>query len=138
MKNQHVVSIGQLSLANNQKIKLIAGPCALESRGHAFEMAGALSEISKEFGLGMIYKTSFDKANRTSINSQRGLGMEESLPIFEAIRNEFGCPVLTDVHTVEEAIKVADFVDVLQIPAFLCRQTDLLVAAGNTGKALHV
>ncbi len=138
MQEPRVVHIGNLSLANNQKIKLIAGPCALESKEHAFEMAGALTELSKTFGIGLIYKTSYDKANRTSVDAKRGLGIEESLPIFEAIRNEFKCPVLTDIHTVEEAVKVSKSVDVLQIPAFLCRQTDLLIAAGQTGRVLHV
>ena len=138
MQEPRVVHIGNLSLANNQKIKLIAGPCALESKEHAFEMAGALTELAKTFGIGLIYKTSYDKANRTSVDAIRGLGIEESLPIFEAIRNEFKCPVLTDIHTVEEAVKVSKSVDVLQIPAFLCRQTDLLIAAGQTGRVLHV
>ena len=138
MQEPRVVHIGNLSLANNQKIKLIAGPCALESKEHAFEMAGALTELTKTFGIGLIYKTSYDKANRTSVDAKRGLGIEESLPIFEAIRNEFECPVLTDIHTVEEAVKVSKSVDVLQIPAFLCRQTDLLIAAGQTGRVLHV
>ena len=136
MQEPRVVHIGNLSLANNQKIKLIAGPCALESKEHAFEMAGALTELAKTFGIGLIYKTSYDKANRTSVDAKRGLGIEESLPIFEAIRNEFKCPVLTDIHTVEEAVKVSKSVDVLQIPAFLCRQTDLLIAAGQTGSCL--
>ena len=138
MREQHIVPIGNLTLANNQKIKFIAGPCALESRDHAFDMAGRLSDLSQKLGFGLIYKTSYDKANRTSVDSKRGIGLEASLPIFDAIHKEFGCPVMTDVHTAEEAVKAAEAVDILQIPAFLCRQTDLLLTAGQTGRVLHI
>ena len=117
---------------------LIAGPCALESRQHALEMSHALSELTGKLGLGLIYKTSFDKANRTSIAAERGLGLEASLPILAEVREIHGCPVLTDVHAPEQCAPVAEAVDVLQIPAFLCRQTDLLVAAAKTGRAINV
>lgn len=132
------VTVGPLSIANDRPFTLIAGPCQLESRDHAFMMAGALSELTKKLGIGLIYKTSFDKANRTSVSAQRGLGMEQSLPILADIREKFGCPVLTDIHTAEQCAPVAEVVDVLQIPAFLCRQTDLLLAAGETGKPINV
>ncbi len=132
------VNVGPLSIANDRPFTLIAGPCQLESRDHAFAMAGALSELTKKLGIGLIYKTSFDKANRTSLSAQRGLGMDQSLPILADIRDTFGCPVLTDIHTAEQCAPVAEVVDVLQIPAFLCRQTDLLLAAGETGKPINV
>lgn len=132
------VNVGPLSIANDRPFTLIAGPCQLESRDHAFAMAGALSELTKKLGIGLIYKTSFDKANRTSVSAQRGLGMDQSLPILADIRDTFGCPVLTDIHTAEQCAPVAEVVDVLQIPAFLCRQTDLLLAAGETGKPINV
>jgi 2-dehydro-3-deoxyphosphooctonate aldolase (KDO 8-P synthase) len=132
------VNVGPLSIANDRPFTLIAGPCQLESRDHAFAMAGALSELTKKLGIGLIYKTSFDKANRTSLSAQRGLGMDQSLPILADIRATFGCPVLTDIHTAEQCAPVAEVVDVLQIPAFLCRQTDLLLAAGETGKPINV
>lgn len=132
------VTVGPLSIANDRPFTLIAGPCQLESRDHAFMMAGALSELTKKLGIGLIYKTSFDKANRTSVSAQRGLGMDQSLPILADIRDKFGCPVLTDIHTAEQCAPVAEVVDVLQIPAFLCRQTDLLLAAGETGKPINV
>jgi 2-dehydro-3-deoxyphosphooctonate aldolase (KDO 8-P synthase) len=119
-------------------LTLIAGPCAIESRSHALEMGQALTEITRKLGLGLIYKSSFDKANRTSIRSNRGVGMEEGLPILAGVREAFGCPVLTDVHTAEQCAAAAEAVDVLQIPAFLCRQTDLLIAASKTGKALNI
>jgi len=134
----HSVSIGKLTLANDRQINLIAGPCALESKDHAFEIAGTLVELAKKLEIGLIYKTSYDKANRTSVNAHRGLGLDDALPIFAAIKKELGCPVLTDIHTAEEAVKTAEAVDVLQIPAFLCRQTDLLLAAGRTGKTVHI
>ncbi|AUN29265.1 3-deoxy-8-phosphooctulonate synthase [Niveispirillum cyanobacteriorum] len=133
-----IVTVGPLSIANDRPFTLIAGPCQLESRDHAFAMAGALSELTKKLGIGLIYKTSFDKANRTSVSAQRGLGMDQSLPILADIRDTFGCPVLTDIHTAEQCAPVAEVVDVLQIPAFLCRQTDLLLAAGETGKPINV
>lgn len=132
------VTVGPLSIANDRPFTLIAGPCQLESRDHAFAMAGALSELTARLGIGLIYKTSFDKANRTSVSAQRGLGMDQSLPILADIRERFGCPVLTDIHTAEQCAPVAEVVDVLQIPAFLCRQTDLLLAAGETGKPINV
>lgn len=120
------------------RLAFIAGPCQLESRQHALETAHQLKEIAARLGIGLIYKTSFDKANRTSANAQRGLGLEGSLPIFAEIRDVTGLPVLTDVHDVEQARIAATVVDVLQIPAFLCRQTDLLIAAAQTGKAINV
>ncbi len=132
------VTIGPVTLGNDLPLALIAGPCALESRGHALETAGALKEITDELGIGFIYKTSFDKANRTSLASSRGVGLEEGLPILAEVRETVGCPVLTDVHTPEQCAPVAEAVDVLQIPAFLCRQTDLLLAAANTGRALNI
>ncbi len=132
------VRIGDLSLGNDLPLALIAGPCALESRQHAFEMCGAVSEICGRLGIGFIYKTSFDKANRTSIESARGIGLEKALTVFADLRQEFGCPVLTDVHTEEQCAIAAEVVDVLQIPAFLSRQTDLLVAAARTGRAINV
>jgi 2-dehydro-3-deoxyphosphooctonate aldolase (KDO 8-P synthase) len=117
---------------------LIAGPCQLESRAHALETSAALVEITRRLGIGLIYKTSFDKANRTSAGAARGLGLERSLPIFAEIRETHGCPVLTDVHEIAHCAAVAEAVDVLQIPAFLCRQTDLLVAAARTGRVVNV
>ncbi len=132
------VHVGALEIGNDLPLTLIAGPCALESRAHALEMAGALRDITDRVGVGLIYKTSFDKANRTSSASPRGIGLEGALPIFAEVRAEVGCPVLTDVHTAEQCAAVASVVDVLQIPAFLCRQTDLLVAAGETGKPVNV
>ncbi|HET6521772.1 MAG TPA: 3-deoxy-8-phosphooctulonate synthase [Geminicoccaceae bacterium] len=134
----HVVTIGGLALANDRPFVLIAGPCALESRGHALEMGHALVEMTRELGVGLIYKSSFDKANRTSIDSPRGLGMERGLPVLAEVRETLGCPVITDVHSPEQCGPVAEAVDVLQIPAFLCRQTDLLVAAAETGRAINV
>ena len=132
------VKVGPLSIANDKPFTLIAGPCQLESRDHAMTMAAALSELTKKLGIGLIYKTSFDKANRTSLSAQRGLGMDKSLPILVEIREKFGCPVLTDIHSADQCAPVAEAVDVLQIPAFLCRQTDLLLAAGETGKPINV
>jgi 2-dehydro-3-deoxyphosphooctonate aldolase (KDO 8-P synthase) len=132
------VSIGPLTLANDRPFVLIAGPCALESRAHALEMSHALVEMTAKLGIGLIYKTSFDKANRTSIGSARGMGVEASLPILAEVRETYGCPVVTDVHEPGQCAPVAEAVDVLQIPAFLCRQTDLLIAAGKTGRAVNV
>jgi len=132
------VHIGNLTLGNDRPMAIIAGPCALESRAHALEMSHALAEMTAKLGLGLIYKTSFDKANRTSISAERGLGLEASLPILAEVRETYGCPVLTDVHAPEQCAQVAEAVDVLQIPAFLCRQTDLLVAAAKTGRAVNV
>ncbi len=132
------VTIGSLTVGNDLPFTLIAGPCALESRQHALEMSQALSEISAQLGVGVIYKTSFDKANRTSASSARGIGLDAALPIFAEIREATGLPVLTDVHAPDHCATVAEVVDVLQIPAFLCRQTDLLVAAARTGRAINV
>jgi 2-dehydro-3-deoxyphosphooctonate aldolase (KDO 8-P synthase) len=134
----HRIRIRDLTVANDRPLTLIAGPCAIESRSHALEMGQALTEITRKLGVGLIYKSSFDKANRTSIRSNRGVGMEEGLPILAAVREAYGCPVLTDVHTAEQCAAAAEAVDVLQIPAFLCRQTDLLVAASQTGKPLNI
>jgi 2-dehydro-3-deoxyphosphooctonate aldolase (KDO 8-P synthase) len=136
-KSRHV-HIGNLTLGNDRPVALIAGPCALESRAHALEMSHALVEMTAKLGLGLIYKTSFDKANRTSIDAARGMGLEASLPILVEIRERYGCPVLTDVHAPEQCAAVAEAVDVLQIPAFLCRQTDLLVAAAKTGRPINI
>lgn len=138
MPANSTVTIGDLEIANDKPFTLIAGPCQLETRQHAFDMAGAIKEMTGKLGIGFIYKTSFDKANRTSRNAKRGLGLELSLPIFEDLKKEFGVPVLTDVHEREQCAEVASVVDVLQIPAFLCRQTDLLEAAAATGKVVNV
>lgn len=132
------VSIGPVTLGNDLPLVLIAGPCAMESRAHALEMAEALTGMATKLGVGLIYKSSFDKANRTSVNSPRGIGMAAALPIFAEIRQTFGCPVITDVHEPAQCAPVAEAVDVLQIPAFLCRQTDLLIAAAATGRAVNV
>src|SRR5690242_9043904 len=132
------VKIGPVEVGNDRKLVLIAGPCQLESRAHALEMASALKEIAAKAGVGLIYKTSFDKANRTSGSGTRGAGLAASLPVFAEIRESLGVPVLTDVHERDQCAAVAEAVDVLQIPAFLCRQTDLLVAAAQTGKAVNV
>ncbi len=132
------VTVGPVTLGNDLPLALIAGPCALESRAHALEMSQALVEATSALGIGLIYKTSFDKANRTSAASPRGVGLEAALPIFAEVRAKIGCPVLTDVHTAEQCAAAAQAVDVLQIPAYLCRQTDLLIAAGQTGKAVNV
>jgi len=137
MQHRHV-HIGNLTLGNDRPVVLIAGPCALESRAHALEMSHALVELTAKLGLGLIYKTSFDKANRTSIDSARGMGLAASLPILAEVRETYGCAVLTDVHSPEQCAPVAEAVDVLQIPAFLCRQTDLLVAAAKTGRAINI
>jgi 2-dehydro-3-deoxyphosphooctonate aldolase (KDO 8-P synthase) len=133
-----VVAVGAARFGNALPLALIAGPCALESRDHAFEMAAALKDIAGKIGIGFVYKTSFDKANRTSAKSNRGIGLDGALPIFAEIRRKFGVPVLTDVHEAEQCTRVAEVVDVLQIPAFLCRQTDLLVAAAATGRVVNV
>ncbi len=132
------VHVGNLTIGNDQPLALIAGPCVLESRAHAMEMSHALVELTAKLGIGLIYKTSFDKANRTSLGSERGMGMAEGLPIMAEIREKYGCPVLTDVHEPGHCAPVAEAVDVLQIPAFLSRQTDLLLAAGKTGRAVNV
>jgi 2-dehydro-3-deoxyphosphooctonate aldolase (KDO 8-P synthase) len=132
------VSIGSVKFGNSLPLALIAGPCQLESRDHAFEMATALKDITTKLGIGFVYKTSFDKANRTSASGKRGVGLDKSLPIFAELRSKLGIPVLTDVHDATQCKPVAEVVDVLQIPAFLCRQTDLLIAAAQTGKVVNV
>jgi 2-dehydro-3-deoxyphosphooctonate aldolase (KDO 8-P synthase) len=133
-----VVAVGKASFGNDFPLALIAGPCLLESRQHALETAAALKELAGQLGLGLVYKSSFDKANRTSASSARGLGLKQALPIFAEIREKVGLPVTTDVHEPEQCAAVAEAVDVLQIPAFLCRQTDLLIAAARTGKPVNV
>jgi 2-dehydro-3-deoxyphosphooctonate aldolase (KDO 8-P synthase) len=132
------VRVAPLALANDRPFTLIAGPCQLESRAHALETSHALVELTRKLGIGLIYKSSFDKANRTSINTARGLGLERSLPILAEIRETHDIPVLTDVHSADQCAAVAEAVDILQIPAFLCRQTDLLLAAGATGRTINV
>jgi 2-dehydro-3-deoxyphosphooctonate aldolase (KDO 8-P synthase) len=138
MTKLHHVEIGDLRVGNDLPFTVIAGPCAMESRAHALEMSQALKDVAGTLGIGLIYKSSFDKANRTSGSSPRGLGLDAALPIFAEVRETTGLPVLTDVHTAEHCAAVADVIDVLQIPAFLCRQTDLLVAAAQTGRAINV
>lgn len=133
-----IVSAGPVRFGNALPLALIAGPCQLESRAHALEMAGALKAIAARLDLGLVYKTSFDKANRTSARSARGIGLDQALPIFAEIRETLGIPVLTDVHEPEQCARAAEAVDVLQIPAFLCRQTDLLIAAAKTGRVVNV
>ena len=129
---------GVVRIGNGVRLSVIAGPCQMESRAHALETAQALKEAAERLGMGLVYKTSFDKANRTSASTQRGMGMDAALPVFAEIRETLGLPVLTDVHAVDQCAPVAEAVDVLQIPAFLCRQTDLLVAAARTGRAVNV
>jgi 2-dehydro-3-deoxyphosphooctonate aldolase (KDO 8-P synthase) len=138
MKANAVVTAGPVRFGNELPLALIAGPCQLESRDHALEMAAALKEIAAGLGVGLVYKTSFDKANRTSGSTARGIGLDAALPIFAEIRSRTGLPVLTDVHEAGQCARVADAVDILQIPAFLCRQTDLLVAAAQTGRVVNV
>src|SRR5262245_17962921 len=133
-----VVTAGQVRFGNDLPLALIAGPCAIESRAHALEMASALKEITQKLGIGLVYKTSFDKANRTSATSARGIGLDAALPIFADVRAQTGIPVLTDVHEAEQCQRVAEVVDILQIPAILCRQTDLLVAAARTGRPINI
>ena len=132
------VRIGGVTLANDAPLAVFAGPCAMESRDHALEMASALKEIAARLGVGLIFKTSYDKANRTSLSSGRGVGLDKALAVFAEVRESLGLPVVTDVHAAEQCAAVAEVVDVLQIPAFLCRQTDLLVAAAKTGKVVKV
>ena len=132
------VAVGDVTFGNDLPFALIAGPCVLESRDHALETAAALKEMTAKLKIGFVYKTSFDKANRTSAKSFRGIGLEKGLPILAEVREKTGCPVLTDVHTPEQCAPVAEAVDVLQIPAFLCRQTDLLLAAAATGRAVNI
>src|SRR5918998_2305398 len=130
---QATVAIGPVRFGNRLPLGIIAGPCAMESREHALEMASALKEIAGRLGIGLVYKSSFDKANRTSSASARGLGLKEALPVFAEVKERYGLPVTTDVHEIEHCAAAAEVVDILQIPAFLCRQTDLLVAAAATG-----
>jgi 2-dehydro-3-deoxyphosphooctonate aldolase (KDO 8-P synthase) len=132
------VLAGKVGFANDAPMVLIAGPCQLESRQHAFDMAGALKDLAGNLGIGFVYKTSYDKANRTSLKGKRGAGIDAAMPIFDDLRSEFGVPILTDVHTEEQCALVAPHADILQIPAFLCRQTDLLVAAAATGRVINV
>jgi 2-dehydro-3-deoxyphosphooctonate aldolase (KDO 8-P synthase) len=138
LPSQAAVGIGSVRFGNRLPLALIAGPCAMESREHALEMASALKEIADPLGIGLVYKSSFDKANRTSAESARGIGLDKALSVFAEVKERFGLPVLTDVHEAEQCAPVAAVVDVLQIPAFLCRQTDLLVAAARTGRAVNV
>ena len=137
-KPNSIVSVGDVRFGNALPLALIAGPCQLESRAHALEMAVALKEIAARVGVGLVYKTSFDKANRTSAKAARGIGLDSALPIFAEIRETLALPVLTDVHEAAQCARVAEAVDVLQIPAFLCRQTDLLIAAAATGRVVNV
>ena len=132
------VNCNKIEISNDNKICIIAGPCQLETEQHAMDMAGKIQDITKKFGVGFIYKTSFDKANRTSLKGKRGAGLDTSLPIFDKIKKELNVPILTDIHNIEQCSIVAKHVDVLQIPAFLCRQTDLLVAAAKTNKIINV
>ena len=137
MKNK-LIKCGKLNISNTNPFTLMAGPCQLENEKHALNVATELKKITEKLGVGLIYKTSFDKANRTSLKEKRGMGLENSLPIFDKIRKNLGTPVITDVHTIEQCEIVSKHVDILQIPAFLCRQTDLLVAAAKTGKIINV
>jgi len=137
-KPNAAVTIRDVTFANDRPLCVFAGPCQMESREHALEMATALKEIANRLGLGLVYKTSFDKANRTSLHAKRGLGLDAALGVFAEIRERFGLAVVTDVHEAQQCAHVAEVVDVLQIPAFLCRQTDLLIAAANTGRAVKV
>ncbi len=138
MKPNSTVTVGDVTFGNLLPLSLIAGPCQMESRDHAMMMAGELKSIANRLGIGLVYKTSFDKANRTSLSGKRGMGLEKSLAVFEEIKAKFGLPVLTDVHDVAQCAELASVVDVLQIPAFLCRQTDLLIAAAKTGRVVNV
>ena len=137
IKHAHI-NAGNVTFGNDLPFSLIAGPCQMESRDHAMDMAGKIVEIAKAKNIGVVYKTSYDKANRTSLKGARGMGLEKSLAVFEEIKKTFGCPVLTDVHEIEHCAIMAPIIDVLQIPAFLCRQTDLLVAAARTGRVVNI
>ena len=138
MKPNATVKAGNVTFGSDAPLSLIAGPCQMESRDHAFHMAGALKELCETAGIGLVYKSSFDKANRTSLGASRGIGLDASLEIFDDLRSTFGLPTITDIHNAEQCALVAPHVDVLQIPAFLCRQTDLLVAAAATGNVINV
>ncbi len=133
-----IVKVGEVVFANDAPISILAGPCQMESRAHALEMASGLKEIATRLGFGLVYKSSFDKANRTSLTGKRGIGLKAALPIFAEIRETFGLPVVTDVHDVGQCAEIAQAVDILQIPAFLCRQTDLLIAAAQTGRVVKI
>lgn len=135
---EKIIDLGNFKVGNSLPITIIAGPCQMESRGHALECVDYISNVCKKLHLNFIFKTSFDKANRLSVSAQRGLGMEKSLPVFAEIKEKYGCPVLTDIHTVEQCSIVGEVVDILQTPALLCRQTDLLLAAGKTGKIINI
>ena len=137
-KPDTAVTIGNVTFGNDRPIAVFAGPCQMESRAHALEMAAALKEITARLGLGLVYKSSFDKANRTSLGGKRGIGLNGALAVFEEIRDKLGLPVVTDVHEIDQCAVLAPVVDVLQIPAFLCRQTDLLIAAAKTGRAIKI
>ncbi|MHC5306870.1 3-deoxy-8-phosphooctulonate synthase [Bartonella sp. LJL80] len=132
------ITVGNVTFSNKAPLSLIAGPCQMESRDHAFDMAGGIKEITDRLGIGLVYKSSYDKANRTSLNGKRGIGLEKAMDVFADLKSQFGFPVLTDVHTEDQCAAVAPVVDVLQIPAFLCRQTDLLIAAAKTGRVINV
>ncbi|EJF90716.1 3-deoxy-8-phosphooctulonate synthase [Bartonella tamiae] len=134
----HSISVGNVTFCNTAPFSLIAGPCQMESRDHAFDVAGRVKEITDQLSIGLVYKSSFDKANRTSLNGKRGIGLEKAMDVFADLKKEFGFPVLTDIHTEEQCEIVSNIVDVLQIPAFLCRQTDLLVAAAKTGRVINI
>lgn len=135
---QKKIKIGSFEIGNDLPIAIIAGPCQIESRQHAIEIAGKMVEITKELGVNYIFKASFDKANRTSINSARGVGIDEGMKTFAEIKKLYGCPILTDIHEREQCAVAAEYVDILQIPAFLCRQTDLVIAAAKTGKVVNI
>ncbi|MDH6268824.1 2-dehydro-3-deoxyphosphooctonate aldolase (KDO 8-P synthase) [Rhizobium sp. SG_E_25_P2] len=140
--NNSTVTVGEgsrhVSFSNSGRLSIIAGPCQMESRDHAFMIAGTLVELADTLGIGLVYKSSYDKANRTSLSGKRGIGLEKAMEVFADLKAEYGFPVLTDIHTEEQCALVAPTVDILQIPAFLCRQTDLLVAAAKTGRAINV
>lgn len=138
MTPNSTVCVGNVRFGNDTPLAVIAGPCQMESRAHALEMASALKEIAQRLGIGLVYKSSFDKANRTSLKGMRGLGLDKALPVFAEVRESLGLPVLTDVHEIAQCAPVAEAVDILQIPAFLCRQTDLLIAAARTGRVINV
>ena len=135
---QRKIKIGNFELGNKLPLALIAGPCQIESRSHAVELAGKLIELTQKLGINYIFKASFDKANRTSINGKRGVGLDEGMRTFDEIKKLYGCPIVTDIHEREQCALVAPHVDMLQIPAFLCRQTDLVVAAAQTGKVINI
>lgn len=142
VKTNAAVTVGEgagaVTFSNTGRLSLIAGPCQMESRDHAYQIAGALKELCAKLGVGLVYKSSFDKANRTSLSGQRGIGLEKAMEVFADLKKDFGFPVITDIHTEEQCAIVAKTVDMLQIPAFLCRQTDLLVAAAKTGRVINV